>query len=134
MPVPLAQNSTMMVMSVASNSSCEMLDSFAGITLETTFCIPAPPFAIWSPKCTVRPMAVPMITAKITAGIFSIRIMLEMPMVMEQAPKIIFRLSLKFRLSLWPATVPTSPPSTIDSEFTIIPIGIAIFLPFIDCV
>ena len=68
------------------------------------------------PRFTASPNAVPMITAKITAGIFSLRPMELTPIPMEQTPKIFVSSELILVGSLCPNKAPTTPPMATDRD------------------
>ena len=72
----------------------------------------------------VRPMPVPRISAKITAGIFSIRTIELIPIPMEQSPKIIFRLVMIRSLIKFRAKRPIKPPTKMHNALMMIPMGI----------
>ena len=67
--------------------------------------------------------AVPMITAKITAGIFFMSPMELTPIPMEQTPKIFVSSELILVGSLCPNKAPTTPPMATDRALMIIPTG-----------
>ena len=69
------------------------------------------------------PITVPTSIARITAGMFFIRITVVIPMAMEHKPNIIMSFSLIPSLSLLPTAPPKRPPAKITIEFTITPIG-----------
>lgn len=75
-------------------------------------------------------MAVPIITEKMTAGIFSINTMALIPIPMEQHPKIKLIFSLKSLFSNPPANVPRIPPRTTEQTLIITPIGIMLLSLF----
>ena len=80
-----------------------------------------------SPRWIMRPTAVPRITAIMTAGMFSISVMEEIPIPIAQMPKIEFSPALKCSGSLCPHNAPARPPKATASTFTIIPIIIDSF-------
>ena len=127
MPVPLAQNSTITVTNVLSNSFWDIPAFAFGTNLWIILSIRIPMAFILSPRRIASPMIVPMITEKTTAGIFCIRTIVLMPIAMEQHPKIILSLSLKSSDNFPPIQAPAMPPATMEIEFTIIPTGI--FVP-----
>lgn len=71
-----------------------------------------------------RPMPVPRISAKMTAGIFSIRTIELIPIPMEQSPKIIFRLVMIRSLIKFRAKRPIKPPTKMHNALMMIPMGI----------
>lgn len=71
-----------------------------------------------------RPMPVPRISAKITAGIFFIRTIELIPIPMEQSPKIIFRLVMIRSLIKFRAKRPIKPPTKMHNALMMIPMGI----------
>ena len=101
------------------------MDAFLfGKIFPTGFSMHAAPWLMIPPRFTASPNAVPMITAKITAGIFFIRPMELTPIPMEQTPKIFVSSELILVGSLCPNKAPTTPPLATDRALMIIPTGI----------
>ena len=71
---------------------------------------------------------VPKITERITAGIFFIREIELIPIVIAQAPKTKLRFVLKESVSRGPIKEPAIPPMITPRQFAITPIGVSILL------
>jgi len=97
-----------------------------GNNFPTGFSIQTAPLLIIPPRLIAKPNAVPIITAKITAGIFFISPMELTPIPIEQTPKILVSSELNFSGSLCPNNAPITPPAATDRALIITPIGIVI--------
>ena len=103
-----------------------------GKSFPTGFSMQVAPPLIIPPRLTARPKAVPIITAKITAGIFFISPMELTPIPIAQTPKILVSSVLNFTGSLCPNNAPITPPAATDRALMITPIGI--FIPLLSII
>ena len=113
----------MIVTSIVIYSSLDISLFLFGKIFPTGFSIHPAPLLMIPPRLIARPNAVPMITAKITAGIFFIRPMELTPIPMEQTPKIFVSSELILVGSLCPNKAPTTPPMATDMALKILPTG-----------
>ena len=107
-------------------SSLDIYSFLFGNNFPTGFSIQTAPLLIIPPRLIAKPNAVPIITAKITAGIFFISPMELTPIPIEQTPKILVSSELNFSGSLCPNNAPITPPAATDRALIITPIGIVI--------
>ena len=119
----------MIVTSIDIYSSLDMDLFLLGKSFPTGFSMQVAPPLIIPPRLTARPKAVPIITAKITAGIFFISPMELTPIPIEQTPNILVSSELIFAGSLCPNNAPITPPAATDRALIITPIGI--FIPLL---
>ena len=114
MPVPLAQNRTIAVIMSPVSSPSERLSA------PTAFCVP---LRISPSRFKSVPIRVPMMTAKITAGMFLILTIEMMPIPIAQKPKtvVIVFFSESGRWSL--IRLPVKAPRTTEITFTNTPRG-----------
>ena len=103
-----------------------------GKSFPTGFSMQVAPPLIIPPRLTARPKTVPIITAKITAGIFFISPMELTPIPIEQTPNILVSSELIFAGSLCPNNAPITPPAATDRALIITPIGI--FIPLLSII
>ena len=68
-------------------------------------------------------MEVPSTTARMTAGMFSMSVMEEMPMPMAQTPRTEVSLVMKSWDNLWPNSMPKTPPTATAKTFVMMPIN-----------
>ena len=119
----------MIVTSIDIYSSLDMDLFLFGKSFPTGFSMQVAPPLIIPPRLTARPKAVPIITAKITAGIFFISPIELTPIPIAQTPKILVSSALNFTGNLCPNNAPIAPPTTTDKALIITPIGI--FIPLL---
>ena len=84
--------------------------------------ISSPPRLMRSPRWHASPSAVPTTSAKMTAGIFSISGIEEMPIPIAHTPKTLLSSVVKRVERFLPNIVPQMPPMTTAITLTMIPI------------